>query len=125
MLRPILLTLAGLGLLVVSFRVDPTWVNRHVAQLHAWPPLDFATVQRIQSTIVWALWIGAVTLFAVAAAIRWGSGQMKFASALRIALAIVCAFASMEIYLRWRARIRPRRQITQEFFATSPPPYSS
>ncbi len=123
MLRPILLTLAGLGLLTVSFGVDPTWVNRHVVQLHAWPPLDFATVQRIQSTIVWALWIGAVPLFAVAAVIRWGSGQMKFASVLRIALAIVCAFASMEIYLRWRARVHPRPKMTQEVFGTSHPRY--
>src|SRR5260370_12606115 len=91
MLRLFLLTLAGLGLLAVSFRVDPTWVNRHVAQLHAWPPLDFATVQRIQSTIVWALWIGAVTLFAVAAAIPLGSRQMKFPPPLRIPLAILSA----------------------------------
>jgi hypothetical protein len=64
-----------------------------------------------------------VPLFAVAAVIRWGSGQMKFASVLRIALAIVCAFASMEIYLRWRARVHPRPKMTQEVFGTSHPRY--
>lgn len=123
MLRPIVLTLAGLGLLTVSSRVDPSWVNRHVVQLHAWPPLDFATVQRIQSTLVWALAVGAVALFAAAALSRSSAGPMKLASVLRIALAIVCAFASAEIYLRWRARVHPRPKMTQEVFGRLHPRY--
>lgn len=121
---PLLLALSALGILALVLRIDQKWLEVHVFQLHLWPAPTDAHAQQIRGTLTRTMVIAAIGLFALALALSRGSArQNRLAGLLRIGLALACALATAELYLRWRESAHPRPKMTHERFGTPHPRY--
>ena len=121
---PILLALSALGILALALRIDQKWLEVHVLQLHVWPAPTDAYVQQIRRTLTRTMLIAAIGLLALAVALsRSSTRQNGSAGVLRIGLALACALATAELYLRWRESAHPRPKMTHERFGSPHPRY--
>jgi hypothetical protein len=121
---PILLALGALGILALALRIDQKWLEVHVLQLHIWPSPTDAQVQQIRLALTGSMVIAAIGLLALVAVLKRSSvGRNQAAGLLRIGLAIMCALATVELYLRWREAAHPRPKMTHERFGSPHPRY--
>ena len=121
---PVLLALSAFGILALVLRIDQKWLEVHVLQLHVWPAPTDAYVQQIRRTLTRTMLIAAIGLLVLAVALsRSSTRQNGSAGLLRIGLAIACALATAELYLRWRESAHPRPKMTHERFGSPHPRY--